>query len=151
MASPEHRPAPAALHALPAELIADKRRRPRDDLLSALVTARDEEDGRLSEEEPLVVAGHESTVRLLGNALLALLRNPGRLELLRARPELVPGAVEEFLRYDPSVERSTSRYAARDLEPGEVVIPRGRWSPWLSVPSGATPRSRAAATRPCWT
>ncbi|KMS92638.1 MULTISPECIES: cytochrome P450 family protein [Streptomyces] len=131
VASPEHRPALAALHGLLAGLVADKRRRPEDDLLSALVAARDEEDGRLSEEElvgtamMLVVAGHESTVNLLGNAVLALLRHPGQLRLLRERPELVPGAVEEFLRYDTSVERSTSRYAAEDLELGGVSIPRG--------------------------
>ncbi|MEU7647171.1 cytochrome P450 family protein [Streptomyces huasconensis] len=131
VASPEHRPALAALHGLLAELIADKRRRPQDDLLSALVAVRDQEDGRLSEEElvgtamMLVVAGHESTVNLLGNAVLALLQHPDQLRLLREKPELLPGAVEEFLRYDTSVERSTSRYAARDLELAGVSIPRG--------------------------
>ncbi|MFH8292904.1 cytochrome P450 [Streptomyces sp. NPDC018059] len=131
VASPEHRPALAALHGLLAELVADKRRRPEDDLLSALVAVRDQEDGRLSEEElvgtamMLVVAGHESTVHLLGNSVLALLQHPDQLRLLRERPELLPGAVEEFLRHDTSVERSTSRYAARDLELGGVSIPRG--------------------------
>ncbi len=131
VASPEHRPALAALHGLLAELIADKRRRPQDDLLSALVAVRDQEDGRLSEEElvgtamMLVVAGHESTVNLLGNAVLALLQHPDQLRLLREKPELLPGAVEEFLRYDTSVERSTSRYAAQDLELAGVSIPRG--------------------------
>ncbi|MFJ2766828.1 cytochrome P450 [Streptomyces sp. NPDC087300] len=131
VASPEHRPALASLHGLLAELVAEKRRRPQDDLLSALVAVRDQEDGRLSEEElvgtamMLVVAGHESTVNLLGNSVLALLRHPDQLRLLRERPELLPGAVEEFLRHDTSVERSTSRYAARDLELGGVSIPRG--------------------------
>ncbi|MEU2265604.1 cytochrome P450 [Streptomyces olindensis] len=131
VASPEHRPALAGLHGLLADLIAVKRRHPQDDLLSALVAVRDEEDGRLSEEElvgtamMLVVAGHESTVNLLGNALLALLRHPDQLELLRERPGLMPGAVEEFLRHDTSVERSTSRYASQDLELGGVPIPRG--------------------------
>ncbi|MFC9624471.1 cytochrome P450 [Streptomyces sp. NPDC056930] len=131
VASPEHRPALAGLHGLLADLVADKRRRPQDDLLSALVAVRDEEDGRLSEEElvgtamMLVVAGHESTVNLLGNAVLALLQHPEQLGLLRERPELMPGAVEEFLRYDTSVERSTSRYASEDLELGGVPIPRG--------------------------
>ncbi|MFJ8636956.1 cytochrome P450 [Streptomyces sp. NPDC093568] len=129
--SPEHRPALAGLHGLLADLVADKRRSPQDDLLSALVAVRDEEDGRLSEEElvgtalMLVVAGHESTVNLLGNAVLGLLRHPDQLGLLRERPELMPGAVEEFLRYDTSVERSTSRYAAEDIELGGVSIPRG--------------------------
>ncbi|MFE4516166.1 cytochrome P450 [Kitasatospora sp. NPDC056783] len=130
-ASPEHRPALASLHGLLAELVADKRRRPQDDLLSALVSVRDREAGRLSEEElvgtalMLVVAGHESTVNLLGNAELALLRHPDQLRLLRERPELVPDAVEEFLRHDAPVERSTNRYAAEDLELGGVAIPRG--------------------------
>ncbi len=131
VASPEHRPALAGLHALLADLIADKRREPQDDLLSALVGVRDEEDGQLSEEElvgtgmMLIVAGHESTVNLLGNAVLALLRHPGQLALLRDRPELMPGAVEEFLRHDTSVERSTNRYAAEDIELGGVRVPRG--------------------------
>ncbi|MER6082305.1 cytochrome P450 [Streptomyces sp. NPDC001833] len=131
VASPEHRPALAGLHGLLTDLVADKRRSPRDDLLSALVAVRDEEDGRLSEEElvgtalMLVVAGHESTVNLLGNAVLGLLQHPDQMEQLRERPELMPGAVEEFLRYDTSVERSTSRYAAEDLELAGVSIPRG--------------------------
>jgi cytochrome P450 len=131
VASPEHRPALAGLHGLLGGLIADKRRHPQDDVLSALVAVRDEEDGRLSEEElvgtamMLVVAGHESTVNLLGNAVLALLLHPEQLRLLRERPELMPGAVEELLRYDTSVERSTSRYAAKDLTLGGVPIPRG--------------------------
>jgi cytochrome P450 len=73
----------------------------------------------------LVVAGHESTVNLLGNAVLGLLQHPDQLRLLRERPELMPGAVEEFLRYDTSVERSTSRYAAEDIELGGVPVPRG--------------------------
>ncbi|MGW5652635.1 cytochrome P450 family protein [Streptomyces humi] len=131
VAAPGHRAALAGLHGLLADLVADKRRDPRDDLLSALVAVRDEEDGRLTEEElvgtamMLVVAGHESTVNLLGNAVLALLQHPDQLRLLRERPELMPGAVEEFLRYDTSVERSTSRYAAEDIELGGVRVPRG--------------------------
>ncbi|MFD9691409.1 cytochrome P450 [Kitasatospora sp. NPDC059146] len=130
-ASPEHRPALAALHHLLADLVAAKRRHPQDDLLSALVSVRDREAGRLTEEElvgtalMLVVAGHESTVNLLGNAQLALLQHPDQLRRLRERPELLPGAVEEFLRHDTSVERSTNRYAAQDLDLGGVRIPRG--------------------------
>ncbi|MFJ6774113.1 cytochrome P450 [Kitasatospora sp. NPDC091257] len=129
--SPEHRPSLAALHSLLASVVTDKRRRPQDDLLSALVSVRDQEAGLLSEEElvgtalMLIVAGHESTVNLLGNAELALLQHPDQLQLLRDQPELLPGAVEEFLRYDTSVERSTNRYAAQDLKLGDVAIPRG--------------------------
>ncbi|MEW2294373.1 hypothetical protein ABZ719_16955 [Streptomyces sp. NPDC006743] len=109
----------------------DKRNAPGDDLLCVLVTVRDEDDGRLSEDELvgtavlLVVAGHETTVNLLGHALLSLLRRPGQLATPRARPDLVPGAVEEFLRHDTSVERFPNRYAAEDLEPDGVHIPRG--------------------------
>nr|WP_225891037.1 cytochrome P450 [Streptomyces dioscori] len=129
--SPHHRPALAGLHALLRRLVEDKRRAPGDDLLSALVTARDEDDGRLSEDELigtailLVIAGHDTTVNLLGNAVLALLRHPDQLRLLRANPALLHGAVEEFLRYDTSVERTSNRYAAEDLELGGVLIPRG--------------------------
>ncbi|MFH9089685.1 cytochrome P450 [Streptomyces sp. NPDC017673] len=126
-----HREAVAGLHRLLGRLIADKRREPADDLLSALVAARDEEDGRLSEEELvgtallLVVAGHETTVNLLGNGVVALLRHPGQLRLLRERPDLLPGAVEELLRYDTSVELTTHRFAAQDLVLAGVPIPRG--------------------------
>jgi len=100
-------------------LVAEKRRAPADDLLSALVAVRDEHDGRLSEKELvgtanlLVIAGHDTTVNLLGNAIIALFEHPGQARLLRERPELIKGAVEEFLRFDTSVEYTTMRYAAR--------------------------------------
>jgi cytochrome P450 len=82
-----------------------KRRAPADDVLTALVQA--EEDGdRLTRDElvaqvvTLYVAGHEPTMSLIGNGLLALLRHPAQLALLRSRPELLPNAVNELLRYD---------------------------------------------------
>ncbi|WP_200823529.1 cytochrome P450 family protein [Actinacidiphila yanglinensis] len=131
VAHPEYASSVASLHGLLADVIRSKRQAPADDLLSALVAVRDEEDGQLSEEELagtaalLVIAGHETTVNLLGNAVLALLRHPDQLRLLRGSPELMPGAVEEFLRYDTSVERTTHRYAAEDLELAGVRIPRG--------------------------
>lgn len=114
-----------------AELAAEKRRVPGDDLLSALVAVRDEQDGRLSEEELvgtaslLVMAGHDTTVNLLGNAMVALFDHPGQARLLRERPELIKGAVEEFLRFDTSVEYTPMRFAARDIELGGARIARG--------------------------
>ena len=114
-----------------AELAAEKRRVPGDDLLSALVAVRDEQDGRLSEEELvgtaslLVMAGHDTTVNLLGNAMVALFDHPGQARLLRQRPELIKGAVEEFLRFDTSVEYTPMRFAARDIELGGARIARG--------------------------
>ncbi|MCI2422223.1 cytochrome P450 [Saccharopolyspora sp. K220] len=129
--SDEQRAAAADLNALLSELLDRKREQPEDDLLSALIAVHDEDDGRLSRTELvgtavlLVVAGHETTVNLLGNALLALFRAPGQADLLRSDPELIPGAIEEFLRYDPSVELTTPRYAAEDCELGGQRISRG--------------------------
>lgn len=126
-----HRSSLVSLHGLLSDLIARKRTHPQDDLISALVAARDDEDGRLTEEELigtcllLVVAGHETTVNLMGNAVLALLRDPAQMRLLRETPDLMPGAVEEFLRYDTSVETATHRYAAQDVELGGQLLPRG--------------------------
>jgi hypothetical protein len=107
-----------------------RRRNPGDDLTTHLVQA--EEDGsRLSTEELvanimlLFVAGHETTVNLIGNGLLALHRNPDQLALLKARPELITNAIEEFLRYDSSVQ-ATGRVALEDIEDiGGKKIPKG--------------------------
>jgi cytochrome P450 len=112
------------------ELIEDKRRSPGDDLLSALVAARDDDNG-LSDTELvgmailLIVAGHDTTVNLLGNAVIALLQHPDQADLLRRNPEAIPGAVEEFLRYDTSVELSTQRYVAADVTLGGQHVDRG--------------------------
>jgi cytochrome P450 len=84
-------------------LVADRRRHPGDDLLSALIAVRDEED-RLSEDELMslafliLVAGYENTVHLIGNAVAALLAHPAQLAALRADPALLDGAVEELAR-----------------------------------------------------
>jgi cytochrome P450 len=90
------------------ELLAARRRAPADDLLSALISVRDDtardDTGRLSENELLsmawllLVAGHETTVNLIGSGVLALLLHPGELARLRADPALLGGAVEELLR-----------------------------------------------------
>jgi cytochrome P450 len=112
------------------ELIAAKRREPADDLLSALITARDDADG-LTEAELvsmiflLLVAGHETTVNLIASGLLALLLSPGQLVRLRAEPALIGGAVEELLRYVNPVSNATFRCAAEPVELGGVCIGRG--------------------------
>ncbi|XVU29233.1 cytochrome P450 family protein [Actinoplanes sp. CA-054009] len=124
--SPEQRAGVRKLNAYLSSLIAEKRSAPGDDLLSALIAG-----GGLSDEEMLgtaalmVVAGHDTTVNLLGNALVALLGDPRQADLLRARPELIAAAVEEFLRYDPPVEQASKRYAAEDLTLAGRPIRRG--------------------------
>ncbi|MFF7196982.1 cytochrome P450 [Streptomyces sp. NPDC008079] len=114
------------------ELIEDKRcTAPRDDLLSALIRTRYEDGDRLSSDELvgmaflLLVAGHETTVNLIANGVLALLRHPDQLAALRADPGLLDGAVEEMLRYDGPVETTTWRFARETLEIGGVRVPSG--------------------------
>ena len=109
-------------------IVAERRKAPRDDILSALVEA--EEDGqRLTEREMLnllrllLIAGNETTANLIGNGVLALLRNPGELERLREDPGLIPSAVEELLRYD-SPAQATFRRALADCEVNGFPIRR---------------------------
>jgi cytochrome P450 len=116
-----------------------RRRRPGEDLLSGLVAAEEAGD-RLSEEELLAtcillyVAGHETTVNLVGNGLLALLRHPAESRRLREDPARVPGAIEELLRYDGPVQR-VGRIAVADTEIGGVPIPAGALV--MSLPGAA--------------
>jgi cytochrome P450 len=111
-------------------LISDKRARPADDMLSALIAARDDE-GRLDEDELiamaflLLVAGYITTVNLIGAGMAALLSHPDQLKLLLNDPALLPGAVEEFLRYDGPVNPGVVRFPTEDLEIGGVRVPRG--------------------------
>lgn len=111
-------------------LIADRRRHPKGDLLSSLVEVEQQGD-RLTEAELLatsrllLVAGHETTVNLIGNGTLALLRHPDELRKLRDDPSLARSAVEEVLRYDPPVQL-TGRIALEDIEVAGVTIPKGR-------------------------
>jgi cytochrome P450 len=120
-----------ALNGYLRELLDAKRREPADDLLSRLITVRDEDSGRLSETELLgtavilVVAGHETTVNLLGNAVVALLDHPDQARVLRENPRHIPGAVEEFLRYDPPLELTPTRFATEEFELGGRVIKQG--------------------------
>jgi pimeloyl-[acyl-carrier protein] synthase len=111
------------------ELIAERRASPREDLLSALIAAEEAGD-KLNEEELLatcillLVAGHETTVNLIGNGTLALLRHPDQLQRLRERPELISSAVEELLRYDGPVQR-TARIPSEDVTIGGQTIAQG--------------------------
>jgi cytochrome P450 len=73
----------------------------------------------------LIVAGHETTVNLIGNGVLALLQNPEQLAKLKQDPTLITSAVEEFLRYDGPVESSTLRFASEDILIGGQLIPKG--------------------------
>ena len=106
-----------------------KRRAPADDLTTALIRAEDEQ-GKLSEEELrqnirlLFMAGHETTVNLIGNALVALFNHPAELAKLKADPSLMPQAVEEFLRFDSSVQQ-LPRVAQADVEVGGQAILAG--------------------------
>jgi hypothetical protein len=110
-------------------LIPERKKRPRGDLLSLLIEAEEQGD-KLSEGELLAtcillyIAGHETTVNLIGNGLLALLRHPMELKRLRDDPSLTQSAVEELLRYDGPVQR-TARITNADVEIGEHKIPRG--------------------------
>jgi cytochrome P450 len=109
---------------------AERRADPTDDLVSALLRARDEGDA-LSEDEVfgtvvlLIVAGHETTVGLIGNAVLNLLEHPAELERVREDPSRLPAAIEEVLRREGPVERTLYRWATTDVELGGQTIRRG--------------------------
>ncbi|MFD8754809.1 cytochrome P450 [Kitasatospora sp. NPDC059577] len=135
-------------------LIERKRARPGDDLLSDLIAVRDESvrdeavregqvgegreggraaagNDRLSEDELtslaflILFAGYENTVHLIANAVLALLTHPEQLAALRAEPELIDGAVEEFARYDGPAPLAIRRFAREDVGIGGVTVPAG--------------------------
>ncbi|NJM42210.1 MAG: cytochrome P450, partial [Anaerolineae bacterium] len=112
------------------ELIAAKRTKPTDDILTGLVQA--EQDGdRLSEDEVistcglLLFAGHETTVNLIGNGALAFLRHPDQLALLQREPALLPNAIEEILRYESPVQ-ATARNVSEDVQVGNATLSKGR-------------------------
>ena len=111
-------------------LVRIRRADPQDDLVSALVLAREAGD-QLSEDELLgmvsllLIAGHETTVNLIGNGMLALMEHPAEMDRLRDEPALIKPAVEELLRYDGPLETATERYAREDVALGGVTIPRG--------------------------
>ena len=112
------------------QIFAERRAEPREDLISSLIQA-EEADDKLSEQELfsmmilLIVAGHETTVNLIGNGLLTLLQHPMQLAQLQADPALLPVAIEELIRFEGPVERATMRFAAEDVELSGCTIHRG--------------------------
>jgi cytochrome P450 len=112
------------------ELVAVRRARPGDDLVSSLIAETDSEGGRLSEDELvttctlLLNAGHEATVNVVGNGVSALLAHPDELARLRADPALVDTAVEELIRYDSPLQLF-ERTALADTTVGDVVVEQG--------------------------
>lgn len=111
-------------------LLASKRVHPGDDLTSALVQAEEQGD-TLSEDELLamvfllITAGHETTVTLIANGMLALLEHAEQMQLLRADPRLLPSAIEELLRYTAPVSLSSPRWALEDIPLRDKVIRKG--------------------------
>lgn len=137
------------------ELIAQRRAKLRNDLISALIAAHDGND-RLSEEELigmcqlLLIASHETTVNLLGNGLYLLLRHREQWELLLRRPELLESAIEEMLRYESPVQRGTARFAVAPpwrspVRPSRLASKSARSSPRPTAPLPTSP-SRTAST-----
>jgi cytochrome P450 len=112
------------------KLVKARRAKPRDDLVSALVQVEEAGD-QLSEDELLamifllLIAGHETTVNLIGNGTLALLEHPDQMEKLRNDPQLIKSAVEELLRHSGPLETATERYTREDVTVANVTIPQG--------------------------
>src|SRR5260370_225865 len=112
------------------QIIHQRRNAPKDDLMQALINAEEQGDA-LSEEELLgncvliMAAGHGTTMHLIGNGTLALLRNPQQLQHLKEQPALMPSAVVELLRYDSPVQM-TSRRAREDMRIGDKLISEGQ-------------------------
>ncbi|MFF4480286.1 cytochrome P450 [Streptomyces sp. NPDC001520] len=123
-----------------SELMEERRRAPRDDMLSALVSGQGPEERMsrvelLSTAALLLVAGHETTVNLITNGMLTLLRNPDVLARLRKAPHLVVPLVEELLRFDPPVQMLPQRTPLSEIDIAGVTIPEGA-SVWLLLASG---------------
>ncbi|GAA4967043.1 cytochrome P450 [Pseudonocardia tropica] len=126
----ERAAAAASMAQFLSELVADKSAHPGDDMLSEIVRASEDGDSLSPTEVTamaflLLVAGHETTVNLIGNGMLALLRDPGQHARLRADTDRVPQAVEEFLRYDGPVNLATIRFTDEPVEYSGVTIPAG--------------------------
>ena len=130
-------------------IIEQRRREPRDDMITALIAAEDEGD-RLTHEELLatllllLVAGNETTRNLIGNGTLALMRNPGQLARLRSEPDLLDSAINEMLRYDSPVQLD-GRMAVKEIEIGGKRIKPGQRAICLL---GAANRDPSVFTNP---
>ncbi|QBQ60369.1 cytochrome P450 family protein [Saccharomonospora xinjiangensis] len=113
-------------------VIEAKRADPADDLITALINAREDGD-RLTDRELvstcalMFVAGYETTASMVGNAVLALLEHPDKLAELKADPSLMPNAVDELLRFDGPVNVATLRSTATDVTIGDTTIPKGQF------------------------
>ena len=131
-------------------LISKRRREPKDDLISALISSKDE-FGRLTEKEllgtciMLLTVGTDTTVNLIGNGVHALLEHPEELQRLRNATSLFPSAIEELLRFDAPVQRSTFRFAGSDLNIGGQEIRAGEQ---VSALIGAANRDPALFDEP---
>ncbi|MCE7981633.1 MAG: cytochrome P450 [Caldilinea sp. CFX5] len=142
-------PAEAGFRAYFDDLIRERRRNPGDDLLSALIAAEEAGD-RLSSDELyfsarlLLVAGYETTVGLIGNGALALLRNPAQRELLQEQPGLIGNAVEELLRYDSPIQM-IGRTVLETMEWQDVVFTKGQG---VALLTGAANHDPALVARP---
>lgn len=134
----EFRTAASAMYYYFTRLLEQKRTAPSDDLVSALIAARDAGDSAeggdsLDERELiamlflLLVAGHETTTNLIASGTLALLTYPAELSRLRADPSLLPGAVEELLRYANPLNHATERFTLEPVQIGGVTIPAREW------------------------
>jgi cytochrome P450 len=132
-------------------LIAERRVHPTSDLLSALAVG-DDPAGRMDDANLIItmilllIAGHETTVTLIANSMLTLLRYPGELERLRDHPDGVPRLVEEVLRYEPPVQ-FTVRFALADITLAGVTIPRGAGIYVLLAAGNRDPRFCSAPDR----
>lgn len=122
----QRRAASVSINEFFLDLIAKRRAEPADDLITDLVSENSCSDEELvSTLVVLLIAGYETTVNLLGNGTAALLTHADQLQRLRDDPELIPGAVEELLRYDGPIERATTRFAAEDMTIAGTHIPKG--------------------------
>jgi cytochrome P450 len=135
----------AAISAYLGALIKEKRRRPFDDVLTGLATCRDKKAGRLNHFDlistavSLLVAGHETTVCLINNGMLTLLRQPDFLTRLRLYPAIAPRLVEELLRFDPPAQ-FIRRKAREDIDIAGVRIPKGAMMVLLTASGNRDPK-----------